>query len=212
MSIKKIAVRLVSLLFVVIGFSACGEKYTDEELITAAKPLVERSGLINDIFYGEGMPYVSGNLENGAASTGNYSPIDPMYLDKIGVKNVEELKKLTSEVYSLGVCNVIYTTKLSSVGDGSSIAGYAEYVELPAGFCIYTKRTNYINAEAHFHTDTLTVVKNTKNIKVLKMDVTLTQGEEIQQRQKEFRIVNENGVWKLDSMTYIAWDDEFVTE
>ena len=107
---------------------------------------------------------------------------------------------------------MIYTTKLSSVGDGSSIAGYAEYVELPAGFCIYTKRTNYINAEPHFHTDTLTVVKNTKNMKVLKMDVTLTQGEEIQQRQKEFRIVNENGVWKLDSMTYIAWDDEFVTE
>ena len=107
MSIKKIAVLLVSLLFVVIGFSACGEKYTDEELITAAKPLVEKSGLINDIFYGEGMPYVSGNLENGASSTGNYSPIDPMYLDKIGVKNIEELKKLTSEVYSLGVCNVI---------------------------------------------------------------------------------------------------------
>ena len=208
MSTKRIIVLLLSLLLVAVGFSSCGDKYSDGELIEAAKPLVEKSVTINDIFYGDGIPYAIGNIGNGAQSTGNYAPADPLYLDKIGVKSIEDLNKLTSEVYSTGVCRVIFSTKLSSVSDGSSIAGYAEYVELPAGFCVYTKRTDYIGAKTTFHTDTLSVVSAKKDKATLKMNVTLVKGEKFQEREKEFSMIKEDGEWKLDSMTYIAWDGE----
>lgn len=212
MKLKKIAIALLSLLLIAIGFSSCSEKYSSEELISAAVPLVEASQEINEIFYGAGIPYVQSD-EGDVQVLGNYRRADAEYLEKIGARTVDELKEMTSKVYSSGACNVIFSTKLSSVSDGSTIAGYAEYAELgDAGLCVYTKRQNYIGAKTELHTDTLTVLRVKGERAYLKMDVTLYRDSETQKREKEFVMIKEDGEWRLDSMTYIAWDSEFVTE
>ncbi len=212
MKIKKWAMFLFSVLLLVTLLCSCSEKYTSEELISAAIPLVEASGEINEIFYGAGIPFIE-SVEGETQVLGNYRRADAEYLGKIGVETIDDLKEMTSNVYSTGACGVIFSTKLSSVSDGSTIAGYAEYTTLgDAGLCVYTKRQDYINAKTEFHTDTLSVVSVKKDRATLKMEVTLYRDNDSQKREKEFAMIIEDGEWRLDSMTYIAWDSEFVTE
>lgn len=209
MRMKKFLVLALSLVLIAIGFSSCEKPAADEEILSSARTLVADAAQINDIFYGEGIPYAMGNDGSGG-SIGNYSPADPLYLEKIGVKTVEDLKKMTSKVYSEGVCNVIFETKLSSVSDGTVYAGYAEYIELPnAGLSVYVKRLDYINAECEYKTDTLKILEKSSDTATLSVEVTLTNRGQTQEKVKEFKMIKtEDGEWLLDSMTYIAWYEE----
>ncbi len=205
--------RLVVIFLVIsalLTLSSCGKKPTDEEIIEAAKPLVTASALINDIFYGDGIPYAVGNIGNGAGTTGNYAPADPLYLEEIGVKSTADLRKMTSKVYSEGVCYIIFSTKLSSVSDGTTYAGYAEYIDLgESGLMVYTKREDYINANVEYLLDTMQVVEKTAATARVSIEVKLSQIDKEQSRLKEFDMIKtEDGAWLLDSMTYIAWDEE----
>ena len=211
MKLKGLAIALVLLLSLATLLCSCSEKYESEELVASAIPLVEASVEINEIFYGAGMPYVE-SVEGETQMLGNYRRVDAGYLAKIGVNSIDDLKEMTSKVYSTGACEVIFSTKLSSVSDGSTLAGYAEYTTLGDGLCVYLKRQDYIGAKTELHTDTISVVSVKKDRVTLKMDVTLSRDNEIQKRVKEFVMIKEDGEWRLDSMTYIAWDDEFVTE
>ncbi len=196
-------------IFTVFALSACEKKPTDEELLAAARPLVEQSVLVNDIFYGKGIPYITENVGITAQAMGNYSPADKEFLSANGIENTDDLRKLVSKVYSSGVCNVIFTTKLSSVSDGTVYAGYAEYIDLTSGLCVYTKRENYINAEVEYDFDSMEVIEKTSDKARVKIEVKLSQTKGYQIREKEFDMIKtEDGEWLLDSMTYIAWDDE----
>ena len=102
----------LNILFTLIGFSSCKEKnreYDPEEVVTAAKELLSRCELLNTVYYGEGINYISSSHQNGV-----YKEADFIHLQKLGFKTLEELKALTKRVYSERLCNEIFKNKFNT--------------------------------------------------------------------------------------------------
>ena len=118
---KRIISVLLLLSFCLCALPACG-KLDTTGLLEAAPALIEASAELNEIFYGEGIPY----LEN-ETPVGNYYPADPAYLKAKGFKTIEELKKKTARVFSEDYCKSIYASTLSGFSAEGSGYIYARY-------------------------------------------------------------------------------------
>jgi hypothetical protein len=193
---------------------SCAKKPTDDELISEAKELLEESFSVNEIFYGAGLDCEAQSSHEAAKK---YLKVSPDALAELGASSIEDLRTLVKKVYSEELCELIFSTKLSSVSDGSTIAGYAEYIEVEGVVFVHAERKDYINAESEADLDSLRVVEKSADNCRLEFDLTLTQrdrhGKDIptQKRTKQFSLKKDSeGNWKLDSLTFVAWDDEIL--
>ena len=125
---------LVMLLFVVF-LPSCKEEEKDREydaevVLREAALLVERSKLINFIFWGDGIPVREGEE---AEKLGTYTEADGSFLEQHGIDSVDKLKKMTSEVYDKAFCNTIFQTKLAALqdSDGNRRADVVDSGDVP---------------------------------------------------------------------------------
>ena len=106
--ILTLTLTVVLILSLLAVFGGCGSAPT-ENLLEEAKTLIERSAVFNEIYYGDGIPYL---LLEGPA-IGNYYYADPNFLEEHGFKTIGELKEKTAEVFSQGYCEELYTLGFS---------------------------------------------------------------------------------------------------
>ena len=190
---------------------SCSSSEVDEEEVkTAAKELIEGSFIINEIFYGNGIPTVGEEEPEG------YKEADPVFLSKYGLSDIESLKNMTKKVYSTAMSDAIFRTKLSAVSDNGVIISYAHYYQSSEedGGDVGGKLMVLSGAEALFGEkneyiyDTLTV-ESVKNGRVtLSVDVNVINSEEKSQKvTNNITLVYENDAWRLDTLTFIKYNN-----
>ena len=120
---KTLSVLLLGALLVasVLSLASCA-KLDTTGLLEAAPDLIARSVKLNEIFFGEGIPYVE-----GATSVGNYYEADPDYLREAGFRTVDQLKKQTLSVFSAEYSEIVFAANLSGFSVEGSGYTYARY-------------------------------------------------------------------------------------
>ena len=189
-------------------------EYDAQEVKAAAIQLLEDSKLLNDIYWGKGIPY-----ENDEShSSGSYYPANDIYLESIGIETLDDLKELTEKTYSKDMCERIYNNILSSVYSDTGVVSLARYEQ------VYTGKNNdvpdyirvYIEAKCWFE-DT---VEYNSNIDVLRSEgdvvyvmvlVTVTSHEDPEKKMNinlEIGLIEEEDGWRLNSPTYAKYYEE----
>ncbi|MBQ8174416.1 MAG: hypothetical protein IJ009_03340 [Clostridia bacterium] len=118
LSLLVLAAMTVASLF---GLSSCA-KLDTTGLLEAAPDLIARSATLNEVFFGEGIPY-----NKGVTPVGNYYEADKDYLAEAGFSTVDELKAMTQEVFSAEYSAIIFETNLSGFAVEGSGYTYARY-------------------------------------------------------------------------------------
>ena len=204
-------------LFAAIPLAGCA-KIDTTGLLGEAPALIEKSALVNEIFFGDGIPYD----ENGTPQ-GNFYPADPAYLAEHSLKTTSDLRTLTESVFSQEYAAIIL---------GSGIAGfpadvgyvYPRYASSQAENLRDENETILVSSTSEFllnpigkstyHYETLELVATTRHYALLSLSVTtvslLPADERVEGQDNtvtatvtmEIKFVKENGAWRIDSPTY----------
>ena len=91
---KKIISSLLVIVLLLSSLVSCGDrKYDENEVKEAAKRLIAESIVLNDIFWGNGLPYTV----NRDTADGDFYEADFVYHKKLGFENLDELIKIVKE-------------------------------------------------------------------------------------------------------------------
>lgn len=203
--------RIISLLILICVFSccliSCDRSYDENEVLCAARVLIEKSGPLNYIIWGGGIKYIEGGDE------GSYREADPEDLKKYGFETVEELKKQISEVYTAGYCESIFSTVFSSWGDEDGILGLARYIQeysdrentVPKRIMVYSNANVFIKDEIEYLFDTLKVIGSEKEVVYVEITVKVTRDGDAQMHTKKIALLEEENGWRIDSPTYMNY-------
>ena len=157
---SKLLSLLLCICLVCALFTSCGGKggekdreYDEAEVCAAAKLLIEKSKILNEIYYGAGIPYKKPIKED--AKIDKYMLADPDYLAELnknyGIKDIETLKAKTKEVYSETGSESVISAFLENTVGINGYAGYARYymakenadLGTPGGLMVNTQAKNY---------------------------------------------------------------------
>ncbi|MBQ7406907.1 MAG: hypothetical protein IJW11_03985 [Clostridia bacterium] len=128
-------------------------EYDEAEVCAAARVLIEKSKILNEIYYGAGIPYKEPIKEDAEIDV--YMLADPAYLSALyedhGIKDIETLKEKTKEVFSKTGSASVISAFLQNTTGINGMAGYARYymakenVDLgtQAGLMVRTNAKNY---------------------------------------------------------------------
>lgn len=212
---KIIAVMLVCAL-TLCALAACGEEedqnreYDESEVISEAQTLISDSALLNEIYWGKGIPY----KDDLNLASGKYFPADEAYLEKIGIVTIEDLKKLTRGTFSDEMCEWVFSTLLSSVSDGSIIASTARYgqkwggenADEPEYILVYSEADYFLVDEVEYHLDNIEVLGSEGEIVKVRILATVTNPEgEVMNNSLDISLIEEEDGWRLDSPTYTRY-------
>ena len=226
--IKKIALIVAALLLIafvvwIIVASLTKEdkvknrEYDKAEVEAAAVVLLENSKILNEIYWGEGIPYV----DDKSLSSGSYYPADQNYLDSIGIETIEDLKRLTEKTYSDGMCDQIYKTILSSVYSDTGIVGLARYEQVYTGknndvpdyIRVYTEAKCWFEDTVDYHPE-VEALRSEGDVVYVMVLVTVTSHEDpekVMNINLEIGLVEEEDGWRLDSPTYAKYYEDYTS-
>ena len=187
---------------------SCDRTYDEDEVKAAAQVLLENSKTVNEIFYGKGLGYD----EESELTYGVYSPADEEHLAALGVSNTEGLKTLTKRVYTNELCEIIFSTKLSSVKDtDGEVKELRRYYDGKFGdstvIMVYTEAfVNYDNDIDYLY-ETLTVMGADGEYINIEVDVLLTSiyGESRTEKRVKFSLLEEENGFRLDTWSFVKY-------
>jgi hypothetical protein len=204
---KKRVLGLLLIIFLILSaftLFSCKKSpaYPEEEIIGEARRLIKEAEKINSIYFGSGIPY----LDEGE---GNYKKADPAWLSENRIETTDDLREMTTKVYSKEYSEYLFEIMLASVKTDTAVASYASYIDTDAGILVYTKRTDYIQGELEYHLDKISVEENTKERVRVSVSVTVTNEEgSSQERKKSFNMVKTGESWYLDSGTFLTYNNQ----
>lgn len=112
-------------------------------LLEAAPALLRQADILNEIYYGAGIPY-----DQMAEPIGNYYPADKDYLSAHGFSTIAQLKEKTAAVFSYDYCTSIYAATLYGFAAEGSGYIYARYSSSQAESQRDEKETILVSATA----------------------------------------------------------------
>ena len=208
---KKI-ISLLTLFALLCSLISCGEKnreYDESEVKQAAEILISKSAALNQIFWGEGIGYIS----DSSYSVGYYYPADIFSLYNYGIETVDDLKEKTMEVFSFAYSQNIFSTVLSSLNDGDGIYAYARYYQkysdaeekVPETIMVYSKALVLLKDEVRYNFDTMEVIGSKKETVFVTLTVDVVRGENTQTRALKVGLIEEEDGWRIDTPTYMSY-------
>lgn len=220
--IIRIVALLVALVLCFCSLISCGDEetvknreYDKAEVEAAAKVLIENSKLLNYIYWGKGIPYV----DNKNLSSGSYYPADESYLASIGVKNLDDLKKMTEKTYSDEMCKWIYSTVLSSVHSDTAVAGLARYEQVytgknndePAYIRVYTEADYWLIDEVEYNPSVEALRSEGEIVCVLVLATVTNPEGKVMNQNLTVRLIEEEDGWRLDAPTYARYYEDYTS-
>ena len=214
MKIKAFLLTLV-VIFSAFSLNSCKEKvkdreYNESEVLEAARTLIKKSETLNKIYYGHGIEY---DISDTSNANGYYYPADLMSLDKYGVTNVEDIKRLTRECFTTGQSDYMINTVLSSIRDSSGdviyfARYYQEYETLNENVekcvMVYSKYDVLLVDTVEYLYDTLRVVDVEGEIIKVQIEVKATNPQGSTQIKKVvINLLEEDNGFRIDSPTYV---------
>lgn len=220
--IIRIVALLVALVICFCSLISCGDEetvknreYDKAEVEAAAKVLIENSKLLNYIYWGKGIPYV----DNKNLSSGSYYPADESYLASIGVKTLDDLKKMTEKTYSDEMCKWIYSTVLSSVHSDTAVAGLARYEQVytgknndePAYIRVYTEADYWLIDEVEYNPSVEALRSEGEIVCVLVLATVTNPEGKVMNQNLTVRLIEEEDGWRLDAPTYARYYEDYTS-
>jgi len=195
---KKITRIMAMILLSILFLTACGGVYgpgapTEEEIREFATALVEKSYAINEIYFGEGLPY------DDSAFTGEVTEFTYLSVPADCPYQTEaDLKAATEEVYSDAYSAYLYEIFLTGYSDEDAGTIYARYIE---NYGVLTVSVSYegMTLARTYDFDTMEVVSADSKYVTVTVD-SLVDGKPDVNVQLQF--VNEGDGYRLDSPTY----------
>ena len=209
----------LSLLLILTMLCACADRgsvknreYNESEVRTAAEELIRESEILNEIYWGRGIPYT----EDANLSSGAYYPADEIYLNSIGVKTLEDLKQKTRGVFSTDMCEWVFESTLSSVGTGTGVL-LSRYTQKWGGVNLDTPEYILVNKnhkvmledEVEYNYGSIKVLGAAGELVTVSIDCTVTNSEGLESKQTiKVDLIEEKDGWRIATPTYTVYSGE----
>lgn len=188
---------LLLLLLLPLSLLSC-RAATAEEVLPAARALIEKSVLVNDIFIGVGAPRGEGGFEG-------YDFVSEEWMEKAGLFSVADLRTEAETVYTPEVCDILYRKALTN--DHDVLADYRDRAAPGRGILILREREAwYEGVSCEYLFDTLQMTEASSDTATVTLDVLVSrEGGETQTRTLTLPLVRlKDGTWRCDKLTYVA--------
>ena len=201
-----------------MSLAACGDggtpdrEYNESEVHSSAVELIRKSELLNEIYWGYGIPYENDtNLSNGA-----YFPADDIYLKKIGIMTLEDLKEKTREVFSTDMCEWVFESTLSSVGTGTGVflARYAQKwggvnLDEPEYILVNKNHRVMLTDKVEYDYDSCKVIGSNGNFVTVSIECKVTTEDGLTSDNTILvDLVEESNGWRIATPTYTVYKGE----
>lgn len=174
--------------------SSCVEKLTQEEAIAVANELVSASIELNEIYYGEGLPY---STEDSMAVI--YAPVT----DEAKYLTEAELKEATLSVFTENYANSIFAMYLTGYSDDDGGIIYARYVDNGERLTINVNSEPLVENTRTYDYDSVEIVKLRRKKIVVSYDTFVNGVADVKVEVTLVLSDTESGtVWRIDSPTY----------
>ncbi len=212
----KLGIKLTALLLLLVSLSipsltSCNRSYDEEEVIDAAGELLARAEVLNEIYYGRGINYISSGYVDG-----NYYEADPMHLSLLGFSTIEELKGLTLKTFTLGYSDEIFATKLSMIEDETGIQYMTRYYQRydglehtePVCIMVYSKAKPQLTSDIEYDYSSLRI-KGVKRQTVTVIVSACVTGAENKSMTVdiELDLIEEDNGWRIDNPCYANYNE-----
>ena len=205
-------VRIVALLLIIatipLTLISCNIKYDEAEVKAAAIELIKASVKINDIYYGEGIRF----LEYSENNVSLYCEADPTHLAELGFSTINELKKMTKEVFSEAHAEGMFSGTFSGSGTSQMSRYYQQNDDnrvdpKPLYIMVHREYDPLIKSEMTYNFDTLTITGSNREYVNATIDVTVTLDGKTQTQTLNIRLVEEEAGWRLASTTFTNYNE-----
>ena len=199
--IKRILSLIFASLLVILIFSGCGcAKISKTEAELEIKKLVDASYELNEIIYGEGLPYYDRNDTINQI----YAPV----ADTARFKRISDMKVAIRNTFSSSYSKILEKTAFE--GEEGGDFGYPNqprYIEVQDELMVLKDfYTVDFDSDKYGEYEGIKVQKyNTDVIKIIKISKRFVEGEVTSIDGKttiRVTLVLEDGEWRLDSPTY----------
>lgn len=195
---------------------AVNREYNEDEVLSAARELIEKSVLLSEIYFGDGIPYIDNENDKS-----NYRPADTSYLDSIGVKYIEDLKNLTRGVFSRGESEFLFSRFLDRL-DSDEFVGLAHYIasyegegeeKNETGILVYKNREKNAlvrkeESTTHDYNTISVIGSEGERVKINISSTVLCDDGKSCTLTNEIYLIEEEDGWRLDSQTKCAYIEE----
>lgn len=216
--IKKVFLLTLVVIISLFSVSGCGKtknrEYNEAEVLAAAGVLIEKSAKVNELFYGNGLAII----DDKSYANGNYYMADPISVESYGIQTVDDMKTLVRECFTVEYSNHLISTVLSSVSDDSGIQGFARYYQKTSALDDTPECIMVLNdLEKVFLKDKITYKYDTVRVigsegEYVKVSITVdveNSDKKVQTKDIEIKLLEENGQWRIDSPTYVRYNENF---
>ncbi len=209
-ALKPIVCLLLTAL-VMLSLASCNRRYDEDEVIASAEGLLRKAEVLNEIYYGRGIQYTTSGYIDGY-----YYEADPIHLNSLGFKTVEELKNKTLEVFTYGYAEQIFETKLSAIEDETGIQQMTRYYQkydgpnvlAPICIMVYSKAPVLLKDEIVYDYASLRVMGSKKQTVLVEIDATVTNEEgKSQTVTVNLNLIEEDDGWRIDNPCYANYND-----
>lgn len=198
-------VLFVAMALPLVSCSDKNREYDRDEVIAAAKELIQKSEVLNEIYWGTGIGYD----EDETRKNGFYYPASESELERLGVESIDSLKRKTLEVFTIGYAESIFSTALSSIGDeDTGILGYTRYFQYNDTVMVFSKFTPYLTDEVTYLYDTVDVKEARAEVVYVTVSANIKRGDLSQTREIEIGLIEQENGWRIDTPTYMVYRED----
>ena len=190
--------------------TACNRKYDEAEVLEVGESLMRRAEVLNFVYYGSGIEYFDKD-----DSTSRYRSANPEHLKTLGFSTLEELMKMTEEVFSVGYTNTVYSTVLSTLRDDTTVVSYARYYQAydeqtnePTEIMVFSNYPYAMKGRIEYDYATLRVEGSKKEKVKLLIDATVfNEAGQSQKTTVTISLVEEENGWRISNPTYAIYNE-----
>lgn len=203
--LTKIALAAVLFLQVLLLTACGGSGLSEEEIREIYRDLVEESYVLNDVYYGDGLPFVEDEkavatllgLAAGTELSVNYMPVSK----EAPFQTEDEIRAKTAEVFSPDMCALLYEIGFTGVStEDESRVAFARYVQQDGFLTVRIDLAeDAINVARTYDFDAMTVISD-KGGRIRAEFPSFLDGEK--SVNVKITVVKTEDGWRLDSPTY----------
>ena len=201
---------LILVLIFVLSFGEKNRKFDKAEVEAATKQLLKEAEFLNQIYYGSGIKY----YDTDDGKTGHYRKADIAHLEELGFSTLDELKTITEKTFSDEYSDLLYSTILSSLKEGSTVVTAARYFQAydeetnkPTDIMVYSKFNVKFKDKVEYDYDSIKAEKSKKDKVYVSVNATVTNSEGKSQKiTLTITLIEEEDGWKIDNPTYANYN------
>jgi hypothetical protein len=182
-------------------------KYDADEVIGAARVLIEKSIPLNELLYGKGLAYTDEGV-------GIYKRADKSSLDAFGISDLDQVKEMIKEIYSDSYSKTIFNSDtFSSIKIDDVVKSYNRYYQEyddygnPTYIMVNSKYEYFLKGSYEYQ-ESMEVVGVKGEVITVRALVTVTgENSKVKNINLDIRLIEQENGWRLESPTYAVYNE-----